>query len=167
MISLMQRAPVREQVRSATLRRRAARLLAAIGRPDAELVIVLTDDAEIQALNRDYRQKDTATDVLSFPQLEGEGVPLPPGMPETLGDVVISVETAARQAEGGALPRIEALMGPGWSVADEVTFLLLHGVLHLVGHDHEAPDEAAEMEAEEARLLPGLLNRKPAAAAPR
>lgn len=167
MISLLQRASVRARISSATLRRRAAKLLRLIEHADAELVIVLTDDAEIHNLNRDFREKDSATDVLSFGQLEGEGMPLPPGMPVTLGDVVISIETAARQAEGGALPRIQALLGEGWTLADEVTFLMLHGVLHLIGYDHIEADDAARMEALEAALLPQLLNRKPVSGAPR
>lgn len=167
MISLLQRAPVRARISGATLRRRAAKLLRLIDKPEAELVILLTDDAEIHTLNRDFREKDAPTDVLSFAQLEGEGMPMPPGMPITLGDVVISVETAERQAEGGALPRIKALLGEGWSLADEITFLMLHGVLHLVGYDHIEADDAVEMEALEAALLPQLLNRKPVAAAPR
>lgn len=164
MISLMQRAPVRGRVPVATLRRRAAKLLDAIGRGDDELVVVLTDDDEIQALNRDYRGKDQPTDVLSFAQEEGEAMPLPPGEPAPLGDVIISLDTAERQLADGCLPRLWPALGsdgpPPWSLLDEVTFLLLHGVLHLVGHDHVDPDDAAEMEALEAKLLPGLLGRR-------
>lgn len=164
MISLLQRAPVRGRIPVATLRRRATKLLAAIGRGDDELVVVLTDDDEIQALNRDYRGKDQPTDVLSFPQEEGEAMPLPPGEPVPLGDVIISLDTAERQLADGCLPRLwPALQSDGppeWTLMDEVTFLLLHGVLHLIGHDHMEPDEAAEMEALEAKLLPGLLGRR-------
>lgn len=168
MISLLQRATVRDRVAARTLRRRAHRLLFGLGRVEADLVIVLTDDAEIRALNRDYRGKDTPTDVLSFPQEQGEAMPLPPGMAPPLGDVVISVETAERQAAEGALPRIGAALAGGageWAPLDEVTFLMLHGVLHLLGHDHIEPDDAARMQAEEARWLPGLLNRKAAGSA--
>ena len=130
---------------------------------------MLTDDAEIQELNRDYRGKDSATDVLSFPQQEGEDMPLPPGMVPPLGDVVISIETADRQVDEGALPRLKEALAEGaaaeWRLLDEVSFLMLHGVLHLLGHDHMEDDEAARMQAEEARLLPGLLNRKAARSA--
>lgn len=163
MISVLQRRPVVGRIPVRTLRRRAHRLLAALDREGAELAIVLTDDAEIHALNRDYRGKDQPTDVLSFAQSEGESMPLPPGMAPPLGDVVISLDTAGRQVGEGALPRLwPALAGsaPPWSLMDEVTFLLLHGVLHLIGHDHMEPEEAARMHAEEARLLPGLLNRR-------
>lgn len=164
MISLLQRRTVRGRIPTSTLRGRAERLLAALGRPDAELVVVLTDDGEIHALNRDYRGKDAPTDVLSFPQEEGEVVPLPPGVPRPLGDVVISLDTAARQLDDGCLRRLWPALGvttaPPWALMDEVTFLLLHGVLHLVGHDHIEPDDAAAMEALEAELLPGLLGRR-------
>lgn len=164
MISLLQRRTVRGRIPTSTLRGRAERLLVALGRPDAELVVVLTDDGEIHALNRDYRGKDAPTDVLSFPQEEGEAVPLPPGVPRPLGDVVISLDTAARQLDDGCLPRLWPALGattaPPWALMDEVTFLLLHGVLHLVGHDHIEPDDAAAMEALEAELLPGLLGRR-------
>jgi probable rRNA maturation factor len=158
-ISLLQRAPVRGQIVASTLRRRAAKLLRLLGHADDELVILLTDDAEIQALNRDYRQKDAPTDVLSFAQDEGEAFPLPPGMPRPLGDVIISMPTAARQAKGGALPRIQAVIGSDWSLADEATFLMLHGTLHLLGYDHIEAEDAVVMERLEAELLPQLLNR--------
>ena len=99
------------------------------------LSILLTDDAGIQPLNARWRRKDSPTDVLSFPLRDGD----------LLGDVVISVQTAvARVGEGT------------WTLADELAFLLLHGVLHLLGHDHEAADERAVMEAEEQRLWTAL-----------
>lgn len=165
MISLLQRPPARGRINPATLRRRATRLLAAIDRADAELCVVLTDDEEITALNRDYRGKDQPTDVLSFAQEEGEAMPLPPGETAPLGDVIISLDTAERQLADGCLPRLWPVLGsegpPVWTLLDEVTFLLLHGVLHLIGHDHIDADDAAVMEALEAKLLPSLLNRRP------
>ncbi len=96
-----------------------------------QLSLVLTDDASIRELNERWRGKDSATDVLSFPLDEG---PL-------LGDVVISLDTAARRVNE-----------PDWSLEDEVLFLLIHGALHLVGHDHMEPEERARMEAAEQRL---------------
>lgn len=96
-----------------------------------ELSILLTDDAGIQPLNAQWRSVDSATDVLSFPMEEGP----------VLGDVVISLETAARRADP-----------PRWLLDDELAFLLLHGVLHLLGHDHIEPQERASMEAAEQRL---------------
>lgn len=150
-VTIQQRASVRGQVWPSTLRRRARKLLAAVGTPEAELSLLLTDDAEIRELNVAWRQKDAATDVLSFPQDHF------PGTPRHLGDIVVSLETAARQATRGALPRLGA-PGP-WTLLDEVTFLLLHGVLHLLGHDHTGDAEAEVMEAREAELLPALRGR--------
>lgn len=95
--------------------------------PEAELSVLLCDDATIQELNRDYRGKDRPTDVLAFAMQEGEGTGV---APDLLGDVVISLDTARRQAPAH-----------GRTIAGEVTFLLAHGLLHLLGHDH--PDDAA------------------------
>ncbi|MEE8409113.1 MAG: rRNA maturation RNase YbeY [Myxococcota bacterium] len=116
-----------------------------MGLTEADLSIVITDDASIRELNETWRGRDEATDVLSFSQLEGEG-PGPLGGRRVLGDVVISIETASSQAETA-----------GHSLDEEVQRLLVHGVLHLVGYDHERGDaEARRMQAEERRLL-GLL----------
>ncbi len=109
----------------------------------AELSILFVDDGAIQVLNRDYRRKDQPTDVLSFPQ-DGLGA-LPAGDPRILGDVVISVPTTRRQAKA----RHRAFHA-------ELRRLLVHGVLHLLGHDHLEDDEARRMQAEERRLR-GLL----------
>lgn len=112
---------------------------------EADLSILITDDASIRELNARWRGRDAATDVLSFSQLEGEG-PSITGGPRVLGDVVISMETAARQAEAAGL-----------SLDEEVQRLLIHGVLHLVGYDHERGEaDAHRMQAEEGRIL-GLL----------
>lgn len=116
----------------------AERVLAHMGLSDAELSVLLTDDATIHPLNRDYRGKDAPTDVLSFSQLEGEGL----SETDVLGDVVISLQTAQRQAEE---------RGHGLDV--EVRTLLVHGICHLLGYDHEQDDEAQEMEALERELL--------------
>jgi probable rRNA maturation factor len=102
--------------------------------------VVLTDDEEVRALNRDYRGIDRTTDVLSFPMQEGEGAGLVPGL---LGDVVVSVEQAARQAPDGDVER-------------EVVRLLAHGLCHLRGLDHGTRTEARKMNAEEQRLLQPL-----------
>jgi probable rRNA maturation factor len=119
----------RRRVSAARLRRllgRAATRLRARG----ELALVLTGDREIRALNARYRRKDQATDVLSFP---GEGGEL------GVGDVVISVETAARNAKAR-----------GRSLLRELDVLALHGLLHALGYDHERDD--GEMERLERRL---------------
>ncbi len=120
----------------------ARTLLKHLGLPRAELSIVLCDDEFIRALNAQWRQKDEPTDVLSFAMGEGEDAGL---TPDLLGDIVISVETAARQ--GAAL---------GLSLDEEMRVLLVHGLLHLLGHDHIEPEDAAEMRAKEAELL-GVL----------
>lgn len=134
----------RRSVAPAEVRRRAERMLAAIQRQEAELSVLLCDDATIHALNREYRGKDQPTDVLAFAMQEGEGPTL---HPDLLGDVVISLETARRQAAGKH------------SVVREVTFLLAHGLLHLLGYDHRDEDERRVMMA----LTDGLV----AAASPR
>jgi probable rRNA maturation factor len=121
----------------------AMHVLARMALPEAELSVVLCTDAFIQPLNRDYRGKDKPTDVLSFSQREGEEAD--PDDP-LLGDVVISLETAARQAGER-----------GHALAHEVRVLLVHGILHLLGHDHEVDAEAEEMEALERVLLAELV----------
>ena len=124
----------------------AERLLRLLALPEAELSVVLCDDAFIHPLNRDYRGKDAPTDVLSFAQREGEDAD--PDDP-VLGDVIISVQTAQRQARQR-----------GYGIDKELRVLLVHGMLHLLGHDHLDPDEAAQMQAEERRLL-ALLGEDP------
>jgi probable rRNA maturation factor len=126
-----------------------------------EISVLLTTDAEIRRLNREFRHKDKATDVLSFPALthpsergehgggtQGDGTQ----KPQMAGDLAISVETAARQAR-------EA----GHALHAELEVLLLHGVLHLAGYDHEADNgQMARREAALRRkfgLSPGLIER--------
>ncbi len=141
------------------LQKRAERLLQCVGYADSDLTMVFCDDAEICELNAEYRQKDRPTDVLSFPQIEGEDLALPEGMPVPLGDIVISLETAERQAQLGCLERLFAGdQAPRWGLDEEVCFLMLHGVLHLTGLDHMTPEDAEVMEAAEARWIPVLLN---------
>ena len=121
----------------------AARALEAESVPHpAELSIVLTDDATVQRLNRTYRGADTPTDVLSFAQSEGDEFAAPEGEAPHLGDVIISLDTARRQAaEYGLAPQ------------DEVSHLLVHGILHLLGYDHEQPEDARIMRAHEDAIL--------------
>jgi probable rRNA maturation factor len=120
--------------------RKIARLiLKGLDLPKAELSILLTDDATIHGLNQQWRQKNKPTDVLSFSQVEGEG--LLEG--RTLGDLVISLDTAARQAKSAR-----------HALGDELKKLMVHGVLHLLGHDHvRGGAQARRMKKEEARLL--------------
>ena len=120
------------------LRGRAQRMLRALEMPDAEISISLVDDSAIAELNAAYRETQGPTDVLSFSLLEGEHSERRGAL---LGDVVVSLETAARQAARG-----------GRSLDQEVLRLLIHGALHLLGHDHEEAGEARRMRAEERRL---------------
>ncbi len=137
------------------VRRRARVMLDALSLADAELSVLLTDDATIQSLNRSFRDKDKPTDVLAFAQREGEVAPRIPGAPELLGDVVISLPTASAQARA----RRRAPLA-------EVTTLLAHGLLHLVGYDHRDDEEEREMNAATAALVRraarprGKLSRK-------
>ncbi|MBI5283639.1 MAG: rRNA maturation RNase YbeY [Chloroflexi bacterium] len=108
----------------------------------AELSILLADDPTVHELNRTYRDTDAPTDVLSFAQGEGDDFAQPEGTARHLGDVVISIDTARRQAAEYKL-----------ELQDEVSHLLVHGVLHLLGYDHEAPEDADVMRLQEERIL--------------
>ncbi len=139
MIQFLSRNPETDSYRK-TLTDLAGRILDDSGRSEAELSILITDDREIRSLNRTYRAADRPTDVLSFSQLDGEG---PVTAPQLLGDVVISWETAQRQA-----------LEVEHSVLIEMKRLLVHGVLHLLGFDHEKGKEAARaMREEEEKYL--------------
>jgi probable rRNA maturation factor len=112
---------------------------------DAELSLVLVDDDYIRELNLSYRGLDQPTDVLSFALEEADDAPLPAGgekMPELLGDIYISVPRATEQAETY-----------GHSFERELGFLAVHGLLHLVGYDHQTPDETVAMREREERIL--------------
>lgn len=121
------------------LKRTAQALLDALDEPTSSLSLLLVGDAQIRALNEQHRGKDRATDVLSFPlepAASGDTAP-----ERLLGDVVISVDTARRQAEHYDAP-----------LQSEINRLLIHGLLHVLGHDHEEPSERARMEQQERRL---------------
>jgi probable rRNA maturation factor len=114
-----------------------------LGYTEAELSIVIVDDEEMTRLNREYRQVDSTTDVLSFPMQEGEFGDV---CPEMLGDVVISAETASEMSRQCGCPLTEVL-----------NLLLAHGVLHLAGFDHEEGGaEAAAMREKTVELLRSL-----------
>ena len=125
------------------LERVARAALEAEGVPTAELGILITDDATIHDLNRRYADEDKATDVLSFSLREGEEF-VSPDDTERLGEVIISLDTAKRQAEEAGRP-LEA----------EVAYLLVHGILHLLGYDHAEPEEARRMREREEALVEG------------
>jgi len=136
------------------LRRTAEAVLSAARADNAELSLVLVSDRRMRALNRRYRKKDGATDVLAFPLTptlspagRGKGEGRKP--PMLLGDVVISVPTARRQA---------AELGHG--LREELRHLLVHAVLHLMGYDHErGPRDAALMARKEQAILKALGGR--------
>lgn len=110
---------------------------------DAEVSVTLTDDAHIHALNRDYRSVDRPTDVLSFALTESEEPAIldaPYGV--VLGDLVISLERVAAQAEEY-----------GHSVLRELSFLTVHGMLHLLGYDHIEEEDRVEMEEEQRHVM--------------
>jgi probable rRNA maturation factor len=117
------------------LRKHGQRFLDLLGWPDAALSVLLVRDSEIRSLNRKWRGKDRPTDVLSFPisRLPENGA--------LLGDVVISLETAARRARQGR-----------WSIEQEIDRYLAHGLLHLLGYDHERATDARKMAEREAEL---------------
>jgi probable rRNA maturation factor len=106
-------------------------MLAELDLTAAELSLVFASDARVRRLNRDYRDKDRPTDVLAFAMREGPAAPEDEGL---LGDVIISVETARRQARSRRRP-LEA----------ELRMLLAHGLLHLVGYDHQTTREERRM----------------------
>ena len=122
----------------AGLRRSGQAVLSAIGESRSELSIALVDDSQIRELNARWRNRQQSTDVLSFSQIEGDFGDHRSGL---LGDVVISVETAAAQAASAHR-----------GLNEVVTRLLIHGVLHLIGHDHEKDEEALTMRGEERRI---------------
>jgi probable rRNA maturation factor len=115
---------------------------------NCEVSILLTDDDQIQTLNRQYRNINRPTDVLAFSQREGELGDAEGGL---LGDIVVSVPTARRQASASAR-----------DVASEVTWLLAHGLLHLLGWDHDTPSRDRRMRLETERLFAaaGLRERR-------
>ncbi len=107
--------------------------------PEAELSLVLVDDVEIARLNEEYLGHEGPTNVISFPMQEGDFAEVVPGL---LGDVVISVDTVAREA-----------VDYGYTTEEMLAFYLIHGILHLVGYDHvDSEEDAARMEAKTMEL---------------
>ncbi|MEZ5707978.1 MAG: rRNA maturation RNase YbeY [Blastomonas sp.] len=110
-----------------------------------EISIRFADDAEVQALNRDFRHKDRPTNVLSFPMVPPDILDLAANSDDgelLLGDIILAHETCLREAAEKAV-----------SLADHVTHLIVHGYLHLIGHDHQDEHEAAIMEELEVKAL--------------
>lgn len=131
----------RVTVRQVALRRLAERVLSAIGEAKSELSLDLVGDGRMRRLNREYRKKDRTTDVLAFAMRESASP-----VSALLGDVVISIPTAQRQAKEGRR-----------TFSEELAWLLVHGVLHLCGYDHERGDaEARRMKRREHVILRAL-----------
>ena len=123
----------------------AAQVAPELGSPRLSASLLFTSDDEIHTLNREWRQRDKPTNVLSFPMLErGELLALAgDGPPVLLGDIALAHETCAREAAEKGVP-----------LADHAAHLIIHGLLHLAGHDHETSAEDAEaMEALEVKAL--------------
>jgi probable rRNA maturation factor len=122
------------------LKRKAQAVLNALGYPDGELSILLLNDPQMAVLNKKYLQREGPTNVIAFPMREGSFADI---TPDLLGDVVISLETAAKEGEAA-----------GISMEDRLTELLIHGILHLCGYDHEASEkEALRMEEKNQEIL--------------
>jgi probable rRNA maturation factor len=125
--------------------RAAAQVAPELANPRLTASLLFTSDAEVQALNREWRGKDRPTNVLSFPMLERADLLAlaPDGPPELLGDIALACETCAREAAEKQV-----------ALEHHAAHLVVHGLLHLAGHDHETGDaEAAEMEALETKAL--------------
>jgi probable rRNA maturation factor len=130
------------QIESSLIERAARSTLAHLSVPkDSSLTIVVTDDQQIHELNRQFRDVDAPTDVLSFPA----GYSEPESGTIYLGDVIVSYPRAASQAVRG-----------GHAVEDEIQLLVIHGTLHLLGHDHSELEEKARMWAVQGAILSQL-----------
>ena len=124
----------------------AQRILADLALPDAELSILMVDDVQIRELNRRYLHRDKPTNVLAFPMRKGE---YPTLHPHLLGDLAISVETAQRQSNRFGLNPMQM-----------VTLLMVHGILHLVGYEHEGTRKGArEMAIRQKELFDSATRR--------
>lgn len=132
-----------------TLKEKAQVILDALGSPDGELSILLLDDSQIGVLNKNYLQREGPTNVIAFPMREGVFAEI---NPDLLGDVVISLETAEKEG-----------LAAGVSMKERLDELLIHGILHLFGYDHEMSEtEAIRMESKSCVLLEqiGSLKRQ-------
>jgi probable rRNA maturation factor len=121
------------------IKRTAQAILNALDCPDGELSILLVDNQQIETLNRDYLNREGPTNVIAFPMREGQFANLNPHL---LGDVVISVETAHKEAEESKI-----------SLENRFRQLLAHGILHLLGYNHVETEEAQRMETKTNELL--------------
>jgi probable rRNA maturation factor len=129
------------------IRLKAKTILNALGCPEGELSILIVDDPQIEVLNREYFNRYAPTNVIAFPMRAGRFSNI---APQLLGDVVISVETAAKEGKIG-----------GISMEERFTQLLVHGILHLLGYDHEKTEqEAQKMEKKSNEILELITTTK-------
>jgi probable rRNA maturation factor len=145
MLILLNNRQRKHPIMSRQLKKVAARILSDLGCPEeTELSVTIVGDRSIRRINREYLAKDRPTNVISFSQQEGDCGGMATDM---LGDVIISADTSAREAELGSIQPFERL-----------SFLLLHGILHLCGYDHERSGEAeaVRMEKKEEELFRNL-----------
>lgn len=128
----------------AVVMRAAAAVLGEAATPDGDplATVLLEDDDAVQALNSRFRDRDTPTNVLSFPAAPAPGAP---DDDPYLGDIILAFGVCRREADG-----------QGKALAHHLSHLVIHGLLHLLGHDHQTDDEAEAMEARERTLLAGL-----------
>jgi probable rRNA maturation factor len=149
-IDVLRQSPLWSDEAEAIVVRAIRTAAAAIANASGEVAVVLTDDAAIRALNRDWRKLDKPTNVLSFPApprsaVPGTAIPSTSGAPALLGDIVIAYETTAREA-----------LAEGKPFSHHLAHLAVHGFLHLLGYDHESDAAAHDMERLEARILARL-----------
>ena len=129
-------------------REAAERVAPELGNPRLSASLLFTSDAEVQTLNREWRAKDQPTNVLSFPMLDRADLLAlaPDGPPEMLGDIALAFETCAREAAD-----------KGITIEHHTAHLIIHGLLHIAGHDHEISlADAAKMEALEIKALASM-----------
>jgi len=127
-------------IATTTIQKKTKQILNALGCNAHEISLLITDDTGIRQLNKTYRNLDKPTNVLSFPMQEGQFSDITPGL---LGDVVVSGETARNEAQRA-----------GITLDERLSQLLIHGILHLLGFDHEAgPANAVEMEEKSLKIL--------------
>ena len=137
----------KKKIPTDTIRQKTKQILNALGCDAHEISIVITDNDQIQQLNKTYRGLDKPTNVLAFPMQEGQFADITPGL---LGDVVISCETAQQEADKAKI-----------SLDERMSQLLIHGILHLTGFDHEASQrDAQKMEDKSLELLRKLETNK-------
>lgn len=129
----------KQKVNTSRFRRSLKRLLKELDIENHEISVLIVDDEQIRKINRDYLNRDRSTNVISFAMTEGFSGNI---HPEILGDIVISAETALRDA-----------MAAGLQFGDEMEFLLIHGLLHLIGYNHENTKETRRMKKMEQELF--------------